>query len=251
MLTYPLFEQLKSLHCPGMIEALQEQLAAPDINQLSFDERFALLVERECILRENRRVTARLRQAKLKIIASLEDIDYQTPRGLSRAIITQLSSCNWLAKKQNLLITGATGTGKTYLACGFANQACRQGYSSRYSRISRLLQMLEIARGDGSYKKIINSFAKIDLLILDDWGMTPMTDVHRRDLLEIMDDRYNQSSTLITSQLPISAWHDAIGDATLADAILDRLLHNSHRLEIKGDDSMRQKQSKKLAEKED
>lgn len=247
MLTHPLFEQLRTLRCQGMIEALQEQLGAPDINQVPFDERLALLVERECILRDNRRMINRLRQAKLKEEACLEDIDYQSPRGLSKAIVARLTLCQWITNKQNLLITGPTGTGKTWLGCAFANQACRQGYSARYIRLPRLFYTLEIAKGDGSYTKLIDTLAKTQLLILDDWGVAPMIDTHRRDLLEIMDDRYNRSSTLITSQLPVNLWHESIGDTTLADAILDRLVHNAHRLEMKGE-SLRKKQAKNLTE---
>lgn len=246
MLTHPLFDQLRILRCPGMIEALQEQLDSPDVSQLSFDERLALLLERECILRENRRLTNRLRQAKLKVDACLEDIDYQSPRGLSRAIITKLSLCNWIGRKQNLLITGSTGIGKTYLSCAFSNQGCRQGFTARYFRFPKLFRLLEIAQGDGTYTKTIDTLAKTQLLILDDFGVAPMTDRHRRDLLEIMDDRYNQSSTLITSQLPVNLWHEAIGDATLSDAILDRIIHNAHRIEMSGD-SMRKKQASDLS----
>ncbi|HHS8262909.1 TPA: IS21-like element helper ATPase IstB [Legionella anisa] len=250
MLTHPLFDQLKTLRCQGMIDALQEQMATADIHQLPFDERLALLVEREYQLRENRRLTNRLRQAKLKVgEACLEDIDYLAPRELSKAVIVRLAVCHWISNKENLLITGPTGTGKTYLACAFANQACRQGFSARYMRLPRLLQALDIARGDGSYVKLIDTLAKTQLLILDDWGAAPLTDMHRRDLLEIMDDRYNQSSTLITSQLPVNLWHETIGDATLGDAILDRLVHNAHRIEVKGE-SMRKKKAEQRPDNE-
>ena len=250
MLAHPLFEQLKMLRCQGMIDALQEQLATPDIHQLPFEERLALLVDRECILRENRRLTNRLRQARLKVEACLEDIDYQSPRGLSKSIMTRMALCQWITNKQNLLITGPTGTGKTYLACAFANQACRQGFTARYIRLPRLFQTLEIAKGDGSYAKLMDTLAKTQVLILDDWGVSPMSDTHRRDFLEIVDDRYNQTSTLITSQLPVILWHETIADATLGDAILDRLVHNAHRIDMTGE-SMRKKQAKKLAEEND
>lgn len=249
MLAHPLFEQLRSLRCQGMCNALQEQLEQPDINQLSFDERFALLVERECITRENRRLTTRLRQARLKVSACLEDMDYAAPRGLSKAVVRQLAECSWISRKQNLLITGPTGTGKTYLACALANQACRQGFTARYFRLPRLFQILELARGDGSYARLLASLEKTELLILDDWGLAPMDEPQRRDLLEIMDDRHNQSSTLVTSQLPVKLWHEAIGDLTLGDAILDRLVHNAHRIDIKGE-SMRKKEARKLDNKE-
>lgn len=245
MLTHPLLEQLKTLRCQGMLEAFQEQLQAPDINCLSFDERFALLLEREYLVRENRKLTNRLRQAKLKEEACIEDIDYSPDRQLSKTVITRLAECSWIVRKENLLITGSTGTGKTYLACAFANQACRQGYGTRYIRLPKLFQAITIAKADGSYIKLMEYVAKLPLLILDDWGVAPMTDANRRDLLEIIDDRYNQSSTLITSQLPVNTWHESIGDATLGDAILDRLLHHAHRIEVSGP-SMRKKRTKNL-----
>ena len=250
MLAHPLFEQLRSLHCQGMCDALQEQLEQPDITQLSFDERLAMLVERECITRENRRLTTRLRQARLKVSACLEDVDYAASRGLSKTVVRQLAECSWISRKQNLLITGPTGTGKTYLACALANQACRQGFTARYLRLARLFQSLEIAKGDGSYAKLLASLEKTQVLILDDWGLAPMNEPQRRDLLEIMDDRHNQSSTIVTSQLPIKLWHEAIGDLTLGDAILDRLIHNAHRININGE-SMRKKQASKLDNQED
>lgn len=234
MLTHPLFEQLKTLRCQGMLEAFQEQLNTPDINRLSFDERFALLVERESLARENRKLINRLRQAKLKEDACVEDIDYSAERQLSKTVITRLAECSWISKKENMLITGSTGAGKTYLACAFANQACRQGYGARYIRLPKLFQAITIAKADGSYIKLMDYVAKLPLLVLDDWGIAPMNDANRRDLLEIIDDRYQRSSTLITSQLPVQAWHDSIGDATLGDAILDRLIHNAHRIEVKG-----------------
>lgn len=249
MLTHPLFEQLKTLRCQGMLEAYQEQLSTPDINRLSFDERFALLLEREYVVRENRKLINRLRQAKLKEEACIEDIDYSPERQLSKTVITRLSECSWITKKENVLITGPTGAGKTYLACAFANQACRQGHGARYIRLPKLFQAISIAKADGSYIKLMEHVAKLHLLVLDDWGIASMNDSDRRDLLEIVDDRYNRSSTLITSQLPVQAWHDSIGDATLGDAILDRLIHNSHRIEVQGP-SMREKIAKKTHKKD-
>jgi len=249
MLTHPLFDQLKTLRCEGMLEALQEQLNAPDINRLSFDERFALLIERECITRENRKLTNRLRQAKLKEEACLEDIEYSPKRQLSKTVITRLAECSWISRKENILITGPTGAGKTYLACAFANQACRQGYGARYIRLPKLFQAITIAKADGSYIKLMEYVAKLPLLILDDWGIAPMNDANRRDLLEIIDDRYHRSSTLVTSQLPVQNWHESIGDATFGDAILDRLIHNAHRIEVQGP-SMREIIAKKTNKKE-
>lgn len=249
MLTHPLFEQLKELRCYGMIEALNEQLRQQNIGDLSFDERLSLLVERECIERENRRLSSRLRQARLKESACLEDIDYTSSRNLSKAVVQQMSECLWISRKQNLLITGSTGTGKTYIACAMANQACRRGFSARYIRLPRLFQTLIIAKGDGSYTKLLTALEKTQLLIIDDWGLAAMNEQQRQDLLEILDDRHNQSSTIVTSQLPVNLWHETIGDMTLGDAILDRLVHNSHRIELKGE-SMRKKQANKLEEKE-
>lgn len=249
MLTHPLFEQLKTLRCQGMLEAYQEQLNTPDIHRLSFDERFALLIEREYLARENRKLTNRLRQAKLKEDACIEDVDYSSERNLSKTVITRLAECSWISKKENVLITGPTGAGKTWLSCAFANQACRQGYGARYIRLPKLFQAINISKADGSYIKLMEYVAKLSLLVLDDWGLVPMSDDNRRDLLEIIDDRYHRSSTLITSQLPVQEWYESIGDATLGDAIMDRLIHNAHRIEIKGP-SMRAVIAKKKAKKE-
>lgn len=249
MLTHPLFEQLKTLRCQGILEAYQEQLNTPDIHRLSFDERFALLIEREYLVRENRKLTNRLRQAKLKENACMEDVDYSPDRNLSKTVITRLAECSWIVKKENVLITGPTGSGKTWLACALANQACRQGYGARYIRLPKLFQAIGIAKADGSYIKLMEFVSKLSLLVLDDWGLVPMNDDNRRDLLEIIDDRYHRSSTLITSQLPVQEWYESIGDATLGDAIMDRLIHNAHRIEIKGP-SMRAVIAKKKAKKE-
>lgn len=249
MLTHPLFEQLKTLRCQGMLEAYQEQLNTPDIHRLSFDERLALLIEREYLVRENRKLTNRLRQAKLKEDACMEDVDYSPDRNLSKTVITRLAECSWISKKENVLLTGPTGAGKTWLSCAFANQACRQGYGARYIRLPKLFQAIGISKADGSYIKLMEYVSKLSLLVLDDWGLVPMSDDNRRDLLEIIDDRYHRSSTLITSQLPVQEWYDSIGDATLGDAIMDRLIHNAHRLEIKGP-SMRAVIAKKKAKKE-
>lgn len=231
-------EKLYALKLIGMLEAFDQQRSQPETHDLSFEERLGLLVDREMICRENKRLERLLRGAKLRVNACIEDIDYRHPRGLDRSRMASLASCDWIQQQLNLCLTGATGTGKTWLACAFGNQACRQGYSVRYFRLPRLFEMLRIAQGDGSYPRIMNQLAKTDLLILDDWGLQKLNVSQRNDLMEIIEDRYKLRSTLIASQLPIDHWHDYVGEATIADAILDRLLHNAQRLLLEGE-SMR------------
>lgn len=244
MLTIQTLETLRQLRLTGMAEGLEQQQAQPSTHEeLGFDERLALLVDRENTYRQNNKITRLLKAAKLKLQAYPEDIDYRHPRGLQKSQLADLLSCHWIHQHHNVLISGPTGCGKTYLGCVLANQACRQGLSVRYFRTSRLPEALSIAHGDGRFSKLIQQLAKTDLLVLDDWGLEKMTLGQRNDVLEIMEDRHGLRSTLITSQLPINQWHKAIGDATLADAILDRLLHNSHKLTLKGE-SMRKAQSK-------
>ncbi len=238
MLSHPTLHALQTLKLFGMAEALEHQLQQPDLQALAFEERLALLVDREVLTRENRRLVRLLQTAKLKVAACIEDIDYRHPRGLKRGQLAPLLTGDWLRTHHNLCLTGATGTGKTWLACAFGQLACRLGFSVRYLRLPRLFEMLRIAHGDGSYLRLLQLWANTDLLILDDWGLDTLTTPDRKDLLELMDDRHGSRSTLITSQLPLDHWHVYLGEPTVADAILDRLLHNAHKLHLKGD-SMR------------
>jgi DNA replication protein DnaC len=236
-------ERLHSLHLTGMAEALSRQQAQPESHTLAFEERLALLVDQELLYRDNRRLTRLLKAAKLRVNACVEEIDYRHPRGIDRAYLSGLTHGHWIERRQNLCITGPTGCGKTWLACALGNQACRQGRSVRYLRLPRLLEQLRIAHGDGSYARQMNQLVKTELLILDDWGIQKLTAPQRNDLMEVIEDRNGLASTLIASQLPIESWHEFIGEATLADAILDRLLHNAHRLPLTGE-SMRKKTQK-------
>lgn len=235
MLTQQTLDKLHALRLYGMLQGFEQQLAQPQTHELPFDERLALLLDRELLVRDNRRLTRLLKAARLRIAsACLEDIDYRHARSLKRAQIAQLGGCQWIHQKHNLLITGPTGTGKTYLACALGNQACRQGLSTRYFRVPRLLEQLAVARGDGSYPRLMKQLAGTDLLILDDLAIAPMTAAQRNDIMELIEDRHGLRSTLVASQLPVDHWHDYLTDPTLADAILDRLLHNAHRLALKG-----------------
>jgi DNA replication protein DnaC len=243
MLTHPTLDKLQTLKLSGMYHALVEQLQMADIGALSFEERFGLLVDRELTERDTRRLTTRLRQAKLRQTACIEDIDYRHPRGLDKALMARLAACQWIRERHNVLITGPTGIGKTWLGCALGHKACRDGLTVLYLRLPRFLQELPIAKGDGRYRKLMTTLAKTDLLILDDWGLAPLSDENRRDLLEIVEDRHDCRATLITSQLPVEHWHEALGDPTLADAILDRLVHNAYKITWQGE-SMRKRQAR-------
>lgn len=239
MLNNPTIETLKALKLTGMVKALEEQIAMGGASELDFFERLGLLVEREILERENRRLKTRLKTARLRQSASVEDIDYRHPRGLDRGLIASLASCGWISSSRNVLITGATGSGKTYIACALAHKAIREGFSAVYKRTGRLLRELALGRADGSYPKLMSTLAKTQLLILDDWGMSTLTEEQDRDILEVMEDRHGLKSTIITSQLPVDMWHKTMANPTVADAILDRVVHNAYRINLAGEESMR------------
>jgi DNA replication protein DnaC len=246
VLTHPTSEKLTALGLAGMAKALDEQRRTPAVEALSFEERLGLLVDREAAERDTRRLATRLKFASLRQSACVEDLDLRTPRGIDRAVLAHLVDGAWIERAENLLITGATGLGKSWIACALGHKACRDGRSVLYHRVPRLFEQLAIARGDGRYARLLKTIARVDLLVLDDWGLATLTAGERRDLLEILEDRHGRRATIVTSQLPVDAWHAVIGDPTLADAILDRLVHNAHRLELRGD-SMRKKAARHVS----
>lgn len=243
MLTHPTSDRLLALGLTGMAKALDEQRRVPDtFDGLTFEDRLGLLVDHEAAERDAKRLLTRLKFAALRQAACVEDLDLRTPRGIDRTVIAHLVDGAWIARRENLLVTGPTGLGKSWIACALGHKACRDGRMVAYHRVPRLFEALAIARGDGRHRRMLKLLARTELLILDDWGLAVLTSSERRDLLEILEDRHGRGSTIVTSQLPVEHWHEAIGDPTLADAILDRLVHNAHRLTLTGE-SMRKRAS--------
>jgi DNA replication protein DnaC len=234
MLVEQTFEKLNALKLFGMRDALSEQLDQASHASLSFEERVGMLIDREWEDREQRKLERRLKAAKLKIAASMEGIDYRSDRGLDQSLLRSLSDCRWVFSVSNILIIGPTGTGKTYLACALAHQAIRKGYAALYFRAPRLFQALLMAKADGSYPRLLSRLAQAEVLVVDDWGLSSLSDAERKEFLEVVEDRSGSGSTIMASQLPVSSWHELIGEPTIADAILDRLVHNAYRIELKG-----------------
>jgi DNA replication protein DnaC len=238
MLTHPTHERLIALGLTGMAKALEEQRQQRDLAVLDFEERLGLMIDREAIERDNKRLATRLKFARLRQSAVVEDVNLKVARSLDKALFARLAAGDWIARHQNVLIIGQAGVGKSYVACALGHKACRDNRSVLYHRVSRLFDALLLARGDGRYGRLLKMLARVELLILDDWGLAPLTLDQGRDLLEVLDDRHGRASTIVTSQLPVDHWHELIGNPTVADAILDRIVHNAHRLILKGD-SMR------------
>ena len=244
MLTHPTYDRLLALGLTGMAKALEEQRRQRNVDGLSFEERLGLMVDREAVERESKRLVLRLKYANLRQSAVVEDLDTHAARGLDKMLFAKLATGEWIARRQDLLITGKTGTGKSWLACALGHKACRDDRSVLYHRVPRLFDALALARGDGRHARLLKSLARVDLLILDDWGLSTLTQEQGRDILEIVEDRHNRGSTIVTSQLPVDHWHDAIANPTIADAILDRLVHNAYRITLKGE-SMRKTAAKR------
>ena len=246
MLNQQTLEKLHALRLHGMAEAFRVQSEQTGIAELSFEERFALLVDQQWTWRQNRALERRLSKAKLRHRASVEDIDFRSSRGLDRSLIRSLTQDSaWVREHQNLFLVGPTGIGKSFLACALAEKACRDGFTALYSRAAQLFRDLALARADGSLRTLLARLARVDVLLVDDWAMAPLADAERRDFLEICEDRYQMRSTILTSQLPVAKWHEQIGDPTLADSILDRLVHNAQRIEMRGESMRKERGGKK------
>lgn len=243
MLIHPTLDNLRTLNLNGMLKALESQLEMTDIGDLSFEDRLGLLVEAELLARGNKQLQSRLKTANLRLSACLEDLDMKAGRGLDKTNIVALSSCDWLRLHRNVLVTGPTGSGKTYTSCALAQKACREGFTVVYERASKLFHDLSLAKATGKYLSVLAGLSKKSLLVIDDFALAPLTDEQRRDLLEIVEDRYNRRSTIVVSQVPHDHWHEIIGDPTIADAILDRLVHNAHKLQLKTKVSKRKEES--------
>src|SRR5213596_1917347 len=248
MLPHPTHDRLIALGLVGMAKAFEEQRQQPAVASLTFEERLGLLVDREAVERQSKRLVTRLKFANLRQNATIEDLNTKAARGLDKALFAKLASGDWIGRRQDLLITGKTGTGKSWIACALGHKACRDDRSVLYHRLPRLFEALALARGDGRYARLLKTLSRVDLLILDDWGLAPLTGEQRRDLLEVVDDRHQRGSTIITSQIPIDHWHEVMADPAIADAVLDRLVHNTHRLALKGD-SMRKITAQRTAQR--
>jgi DNA replication protein DnaC len=244
MLEQPMIEKLLSMRLQGMADALKAQEQDSGIRELSFVERLSLLVDQQWNWRENQALARRLKSAKLRHNACIEDIDYRAARGLEKTVIRGLAKdSQWVQNHENLFVLGPTGVGKSFIACALAQKACRDGYSAFYTRAAALFRDLALARADGSFRNLLTRLSRVDVLVIDDWAMAPLSEPERRDFWEICEDRYQVRSLILTSQLPVTRWHEQIGDPTVADGILDRLVHNAHLIEMRGD-SMRKNRSK-------
>jgi DNA replication protein DnaC len=241
MLAQQTYDKLVDMKLHGMAHCFRDYLDQGSPKKLSFEERLGMMVDREWDDRQDRSLKRRLHLAKLRESACMEDIDYRHKRGLDRSVMERLATCQWIRNRENIVITGATGLGKTWLSCALAHKACREGFTTVFTRVPRLLHELHVARADGSYARLLSRLARTELLVLDDWALTPLAETERRDVLEVVDDRDGRRSTIVTSQLPVAKWHDTVGDPTLADAIMDRIVHKAHRIELAGK-SMRPKQ---------
>jgi DNA replication protein DnaC len=250
MLIHPTLDNLRALKLFSMAKALEAQTEMREIHDLPFEDRLGLLVDAELTSKENKQLQSRLKNARLRLSACMEDIDLKTSRGLDRSVLAALATCDWLRRRRNIQITGPCGSGKTYLACAFGQKACRLGFKVAYHRATTLFHDLAMAKADGRYHKLLAALAKTDLIIIDDFALSPLTDEQRRDLLEIVEERYDRRSTIITSQVPVEHWHEVIGDPTIADAILDRLVHNAHKLCLKTKESKRKNNAIEAADTE-